>query len=60
MHHQLVLLSSLFSPLVVMIHDEFSRFVGCKSERKIKVHLTLYSFFPFSNDFCVTYVKPDV
>lgn len=48
------------SPLVVMIHDEFCRFVGCKSEKEIKLHLTLYSFFPFSNDFCVTYVKPDV
>lgn len=49
-----------FSPLMVMIHDEFCRFVGCKSEKEIKLHLTLCSFFSFSNDFCVTYVKPDV
>lgn len=48
-------------PLMVMIHDEFCRFVGCKSEKEIKLQLTLCSFFlSFSNDFCVTYVKPDV
>lgn len=35
------------SPLVAMIHDEFCRFVGCKSEKEIKLHLTLYSFSPF-------------
>lgn len=32
--------------LFPMIHDEFCRFVGCKSEKEIKLHLTLCSFFP--------------
>lgn len=52
---------ALSPPLTVMIHDEFCRFVGCKSEKEIKLHLTLCSVSPlFSNDFCVTYVQPDV